>query len=73
MCFILSDADTGKILDILDDRKNFKLKAYFLRFTLKARKNVQHIVMDMNASYRLVMKEVFPTAKISIDRSHVTQ
>ena len=35
---ILSDADTGKILDILDDRRNFKLKAYFLRFTLKARK-----------------------------------
>lgn len=73
MCFIISDADTGKIFDILDDRRNFKLRAYFQRFTLKARKRVTHIVMDMNASYDAVTKEVFPNARISIDRFHVIQ
>lgn len=73
MCFIISDADTGRIFDILDDRRNFKLTAYFQRFTLKARRNVKHIVMDMNASYDVVVNEVFPKAKISIDRFHIIQ
>lgn len=73
MCFIVSDADTGKIFDILDDRRNFKLRAYFQRFTLKARKQVTHIVMDMNASYDAMTKEVFPNARISIDRFHIIQ
>ncbi|MDT2507945.1 transposase family protein, partial [Enterococcus avium] len=36
MCFILSDADTGKIFDILEDRRSFKLIAYFMRFTYHA-------------------------------------
>lgn len=73
MCFIVSDADTGQIFDILSDRRNFKLRAYFQRFTLKARKKVTHIVMDMNASYGSFVKDVFPCAKISIDRFHVIQ
>ncbi|WP_159723300.1 ISL3 family transposase [Enterococcus sp. CSURQ0835] len=73
MCFIISDADTGKIFDILDDRRNFKLKAYFMRFTWKARKQVRHVVMDMNAAYDKVIKEVFPKAMISIDRFHIIQ
>lgn len=73
MCFIISDADTGKIFDILDDRRKFKLRAYFQRFTLKARKRVTHIVMDMNASYDAVTKEVFPNARLSIDRFHIIQ
>lgn len=73
MCFIISNADNGKIFDILDDRRNFKLKAYFMRFTLKARRQVKHIVMDMNASYNVITRELFPEAKISIDRFHVIQ
>ena len=73
MCFIISDADTGKIFDILDDRRNFKLKVYFQRFSFKARRRVTHVVMDMNASYGTVTKEVFPNARISIDRFHVIQ
>ena len=32
-----------------------------------------HIVMDMNASYDAMTKEVFPNARISIDRFHVIQ
>lgn len=73
MCFILSDADTGMIFDILDDRRNFKLTAYFQRFTLKARQNVTHIVMDMNASYHVVTRALFPNACVSIDRFHIVQ
>ncbi|EOL43198.1 hypothetical protein RV11_GL000587 [Enterococcus phoeniculicola] len=67
MCFIVSDADTNQIFDILNDRRNFKLRAYFQRFTLKARKKVTHIVMDINAPYDSFVKDVFACAKISID------
>jgi transposase len=73
MCFIVSDAATGQIYEILDDRRNFKLIAYFQRYTLKARKRVIHVVMDMNAAYDTFIKTVFPNAKISIDRFHVIQ
>ena len=65
MCFIISDAYTGEIFDIRDDRRNFKFRAYFHRFTLKAGRRVTHIVIDMNASYDTVTKEVL---RISIDR-----
>ena len=73
MCFIISDADTSKIFDILNDRRNFKLRTYFHRFTLKSRKRVTHIVMGINASYDVVMKEVFSNARLSIDRFHIIQ
>ena len=73
MCFIFSDAQTGKIIDIIDDRRNFKLVAYFQRFSHKARRSVKHVVMDMNASYQKMISAVFPHAKTIIDRFHVIQ
>ncbi|MEY8500355.1 transposase [Enterococcus avium] len=38
-------------------------------FTYHARKNISRVVMDMNAGYDSVTKFVFPNARISIDRS----
>ncbi|MDN6166795.1 MAG: ISL3 family transposase [Tetragenococcus koreensis] len=73
MCFIFSDAQTGKIIDILEDRRNFKLVAYFQRFPYKMRQRVQHVVMDMNASYSPMIHQVFPKAKILVDHFHVIQ
>ncbi len=73
MCFLFSDAETGKIIDILDDRRNFKLMAFFQRFSLKARQGVQHVVMDMNAAYASMVPKVFPNAKILIDHFHIIQ
>ena len=73
MCFIFSDAETGDIIDILDDRRNFKLIAFFQRFSLKARQSVQHVVMDMNAAYGSMVPKVFPNAKILIDHFHIIQ
>ena len=70
---LISDANTGKIFDILDDRRHYKLQRYFMRFSFKARQHVSHIVMDMNAAYGVVTKRVFPHARISIDRFHVVQ
>lgn len=73
MCFIVSGAETGKIVDILDDRRNFKLIQFFQRFTWKARQKVRQVVMDMNASYPSMVRKVFPNATIVIDHFHVIQ
>lgn len=73
MCFIFSDAETGQILDILEDRRNFKLIQFFQGFSYQAHKNVKHVVMDMNASYQTMVKVVFPNADIIIDHFHVIQ
>ncbi|HBC2593791.1 TPA: ISL3 family transposase [Enterococcus faecium] len=73
LCFIFSDGETGKIIDILNDRRNFAIKDYFLRFSLENRRRVKYVVMDMNASYPYAIKEIFPNAEIIIDRFHIIQ
>ncbi|OUZ19548.1 ISL3 family transposase [Enterococcus cecorum] len=73
MCFIFSDAQTGKIIDILDDRRNFTITNYFLRFSLANRSCVKFIVMDMNAAYPHAIKRLFPNAEIVIDHFHIVQ
>lgn len=60
-------------LAVTDDRRNFKLMAFFQRFSLKARQGVQHVVMDMNAAYASMVPKVFPNAKILIDHFHIIQ
>ena len=73
MSFIYCDFKTRKILDILPYRNKEKLRSYFLSFPLKVRKKVKHIVTDMYSPYIKLAKELFPKAKISIDRFHLVQ
>ena len=73
LCFIFSDGETGKIIDILNDRRNFAIKDHFLHFSLENRCRVKYVVMDMNASYPYAIKEIFPNAEIIIDRFHIVQ
>ncbi len=72
-CFIFSDGETGKIIDILNDRRNFAIKDHFLYFSLENRCRVKCVIMDMNASYPYAIKEIFPNAEIIIDRFHIIQ
>lgn len=71
MCFICADGETGKMVDILDDRRLFNLIRYFNQYTRDARLGVQYLVMDMNASYQELVKTVFPRAQIISDRFHI--
>lgn len=73
MAFIYCDANTGKIIDILSDRRLSYLKEYFSRFPLKVRKKVKHIVIDIYQPYIHLIKALFPNAKISLDRFHLVQ
>ena len=71
MSFIFCNADTHKIIDIVENRQLYFLKKYFLRFPKKVRYNVQYIVIDMYKPYETLIKELFPKAKIVIDKFHV--
>lgn len=73
MSFIFCDAESGKIVDIVEDRRLHVLKAYFLRYTKQARAAVKTIVIDMYSPYISLIKEVFPKAAIIIDKFHIIQ
>lgn len=73
MSFIFCDAQSGQIIDIVEDRRLHVLKAYFLRYTKQARAGVKTIVIDMYSPYISLIKEVFPQAEIIIDKFHIVQ
>lgn len=73
LSFIYLDEKSGKILDILPDRRQTTLKSHFLHYPREVRDKVKYIVIDMNASYETVIKTVFPNAAIILDRFHIVQ
>ena len=73
MSFIFCDSETGTIIDIVEDRRLHVLKEYFLRYSKKARDRVETIVIDMYSPYISLIQEVFPKAKIIIDKFHIIQ
>ena len=73
MSFIFCDADTKQIIDIIEDRRLSSLPTYFQRYTKEARARVKHIVIDMYAPYMSLIKELFPHAKMIIDKFHLVQ
>lgn len=73
MSFIFCNADTKQIIDIIEDRRLTSLQTYFKHYTKEARLSVKHIVIDMYAPYISLIKELFPCAKIVLDKFHLVQ
>lgn len=73
MSFIFCDSDTGKIVDIIEDRRLHVLKNYFLKYSKAARSAVETIVIDMYSPYISLIESIFPNAKIIIDKFHIVQ
>ena len=73
MSFNMCDAKTGKIIDIVEDRKLTSLLKYFAYYTHKARNKVKLIVIDMYSPYISLIKKMFPNADIIIDKFHLVQ
>ncbi|WP_208560772.1 ISL3 family transposase [Marinilactibacillus kalidii] len=73
MSFIYADGDTHEVIDILPDRRKAYLKLHFQKYPLKVRKQVKFVVIDMNAAYEFFIRELFPNAKMIIDRFHIVQ
>src|SRR5699024_7426139 len=73
MSFVFIDNTNSQIVDVLGNRRKFSLRDYFFAYPWKTRQKVQTVTMDMNMPYMEVVREVFPNAKIIIDRFHLVQ
>ncbi|SLM93297.1 Mobile element protein [Brachybacterium faecium] len=73
MSFIFSVSTTHKIIDILPSRRLTVLKDYFSSYSRTVRNAVKTVVVDMNAPYYVLVKELFPKAKLIVDRFHLSQ
>lgn len=65
---ILADPKNRRVVDILPTRKHEMIRHHLLGFS--NRKDVRFIVMDMTGGYRRLMHELFPKAKIIVDKYH---
>ena len=73
MSFIYADALTHTIQNILQRRTNKIIKDCFLYYSYQERCKVKAVVIDMNSGYKSIIRELFPNAKIVIDRFHIVQ
>lgn len=73
MSFLFIDNTNSQIVDVLGDRRKNHLRNYFLAYPLKTRQRVQTVTMDMYIPYMEIVQELFPNAKIIIDRFHLVQ
>lgn len=70
---VLTDLDSGIILDILADRKKETLVAYFQGLGEKIRARITDVSCDLHTPYITAAEECFPDARISLDRFHVVK
>lgn len=73
MSFIFCNAESGQIVDIVEDRRLYRLRNYFLKYSKAARRSVKTVVIDIFSPYMSLVKEMFPRAKILIDKFHIIQ
>lgn len=73
MSFNICDADTGKTIDIVENRNLETLEKYFNYYSIESRSKVKHIVIDMYKPYLTLINKCFPNAKIIIDMFHIVQ
>ena len=73
LSFIWLDSNDHRTGDILPRRTSYQIKQYFESFSLKARKQVRTISLDLNAGYINLVPKLFPKARIVVDRFHIVQ
>jgi len=68
---ILTNIETGRLLDITKDRKKSDMKHAIKN--LRSYKDIEIVTMDMYTGYKTVVEETLPHAAIIIDKYHVVQ
>lgn len=71
MSFIFTDSQNKRIIDIVENRQLPFLIKYFSKFTKEARAMVETVCIDIYTPYISLIKEMFPNAKIILDRFHI--
>lgn len=70
--FVIFNPIKNEVIDILPDRRKYKLIKYFLsNYKYEELKRVKYISIDMYFPYKEVIKKVFPNAIIAVDSFHV--
>lgn len=70
---VLLDYTDKMIVDVLPSRRKRYLVDYFHNISLKERKNVKYVSLDMWKTYRDVSKLMFPNCICIVDKFHVLQ
>ncbi|NQJ77936.1 ISL3 family transposase, partial [Streptococcus suis] len=73
MSFIAQDFNSLNVITILDGRTQATIRNHFLRYPRKVRNQVKVITMDMFSPYYKLARQLFPNAKIVLDRFHIVQ
>ena len=73
MSFIAQDFEKLNIITVLEGRTQAIIRNHFLRYDRAVRCQVKIITMDMFSPYYNLAKQLFPNAKIVLDRFHIVQ
>ena len=68
---ILTDLDKSSLLEVIDSHKNEDIITVLKQQPLAMRESVEEVCVDMWGGFPKVIREVFPNAKIVIDRFYV--
>ena len=70
---ILTNLDTGDVVDVLEKRTQDKLRARLEQLTQQERSQIAEVAIDMWEPYSNVCEELLPNADITVDRFHVAK
>lgn len=70
---ILSNLDTGEIVDVIEKRTKEKLRSRLERLTSVERNQINEVAIDMWEPYADVCIELLPNVVITVDRFHVAK
>jgi transposase len=68
---VISDVDTSSLLEVIDSHKSDEIIEELEKIPLEIRENVKEVSVDMWGGFPKVIENIFPNAKIVIDRFHV--
>ena len=70
---VVSNIDAGELLEVIDSHKQDDIIEILKQQPIEIRGKVEEVSVDMWGGFPKVVKEVFPNAKVVIDRFHVMQ
>ncbi|MDS5266076.1 transposase, partial [Streptococcus pneumoniae] len=73
MSFIAQDFNNLNIITVLEGRTQAVIRDHFLKYDRAVRCRVKIITMDMFSPYYGLARQLFPCAKIVLDRFHIVQ
>lgn len=68
---VVSDIEGGDLIEMIDSHRQPDIVEVLMRQPLKVREQVEEVSVDMWGGFPKVIEQVFPNAKLVIDRFHV--